>query len=93
MIIKGKVKIIKNPSDYSKIKSKSIIVAVTTTPDIVIVMHKVLAIVTEIDNKLSHAAIIAREYKKPLIMGVANATKKYLNGQIISIDTISKKIC
>ena len=92
MILRGNIKIIKKPEDYYKIKNDIIIVAKNTTPDIVIIIHKVKAIITEINNKLCHAAIIAREYNIPLIMGVDNATKKFKNGQEIKIDTISKKI-
>lgn len=93
MIIKGKVKIIKKQKDYYQIKDEVIIVAVNTTPDIVAVINKVKAIVTEIDNKLCHAAIIAREYNKPLVMGQAGVTKKYKDGDTISINIISKTIC
>jgi len=93
MIISGKVKIIRKPEDYYQIKDEVIIVAKNTTPDIVVVINKVLAIITEVDNKLCHAAIIAREYNKPLIMGQINVTKKYKDGDIISINTISKTIC
>ncbi len=93
MIISGKVKIIKKQKDYYQIKDEVIIVTENTTPDIVVVINKVKAIVTEIDNKLCHAAIIAREYDKPLVMGQVNATKKYKDGDTISINIISKIIC
>lgn len=92
MIISGKVKIIKRPEDYYSIKDRIIIVAKNTTPDIVLVINKVAAIITEVDNKMCHAAIIAREYNKPIIMGQAGALKKYKNGQIITIDLNLKKI-
>jgi pyruvate,water dikinase len=93
MVIKGKAKIIKIPKDYCQIEDEVIIVVENTTPDIVIVINKVIAIITEIDNKLCHAAIIAREYNKPIVMGVADATRKYKNGDFISINTITKKVC
>ena len=93
MLISGKVKVIKNQKDYYTIKEEVIIVAARTTPDIVVVMHNVLAIITEVDNKLCHAAIIAREYNKPLVMGQLNATKKYKDGDFITIDINKKIIC
>jgi pyruvate,water dikinase len=93
MIISGKVKIIKKPENYYQIKKNVIVVAKNTTPDIVVAIGKIKAIVTEIENKLCHAAIIAREYGKPLIMGQVDATKKYKDGDTISINTISKTIC
>lgn len=92
MKIKGKIKIIKNYKDYYKIVGDVIIVANKTSPDITVVINRVKAIITEIDNKLCHAAIIAREYNKPLIMGIDKATKRFRDGQVIVIDTITKKI-
>ena len=93
MIITGKVKVIKNQKDYYKINNEVIIVASRTTPDIVVIMHYVKAIITEVDSKLCHAAIVAREYNKPLIMGQINATKKYKDGDTISINVKTKTIC
>lgn len=92
MIIKGSVKVIKKTDDYYKITKPVIIIAINTTPDIVVIIRQVKAIVTEINNKLCHAAIIAREYDIPIIMGVEHATKKFKNGQLISINTITKEI-
>jgi phosphoenolpyruvate synthase/pyruvate phosphate dikinase len=92
MIIKGRVKVIKKPQDYYKVNNEVIIVAAETTPDIMVIMHYIKAIICETDNKLCHAAIISREYGKPLVMGVTDAIKKYRNGEIISINTITKKI-
>ena len=93
MIITGKVKIIKKQEDYYQIKDEVIVVAERTTPDIVVIINKVKAIVTEVDNKLCHAAIIAREYDIPLVMGQVMATKKYQDGDIISINAKTKTIC
>ena len=93
MIITGKVKIIKNQSDYCRIKDEIIVVAERTTPDIVVIIHHVKAIITEVDNKLCHAAIVAREYNKPLVMGQIGIVKKYKDGDTISINTKTKTIC
>jgi phosphoenolpyruvate synthase/pyruvate phosphate dikinase len=92
MIITGKVKIIKKPEDYGRIKSSVIIVAKNTTPDIVLVVDRVAGIIVEIDNKLCHAAIIAREYGIPLAMGVEKATRKFKNGQKLRLKTSNNKI-
>jgi len=91
-IIKGKVTIIKNKRDYYKIKEETILIVKNTHPDLVIVVNKIKAIVTEIDNKLCHAAIIAREFNKPLLMGIYNATKKFKTGDKVMIDFNNKII-
>jgi phosphoenolpyruvate synthase/pyruvate phosphate dikinase len=93
MIIRGKIKIVNKVDDYYDIKDKVIIVARNTHPDIVVVVDKVLAIAVEVDNKLCHAAIIAREYRKPLVMGIKDLRKKFKDGERAEIDTIKRTIC
>ena len=91
-IINGKVKIIRSEKDYYSIRGNVVLVARNTHPDIVIAMKNIQAIVTEIDNRLCHAAIIAREYGKPLLMGIENATGCFKDGDMIQIDLISKSV-
>jgi pyruvate,water dikinase len=91
-VIRGKVTIIKNKKDYYRIKRETILVAKNTHPDLVVVINKIKAIVTEIDNKLCHAAIIAREFDKPLLMGIHNVTKEFKTGDKVMIDFENKII-
>jgi phosphoenolpyruvate synthase/pyruvate phosphate dikinase len=93
MAIKGKIKIVNMIDDYYDVMDKVIIVARNTHPDIVVVMDKVLAIVVEVDNKLCHAAIIAREYGKPLLLGVEGARKRFKDGDKVEVNTVKKTIC
>lgn len=92
MTIKGKIVVINSKEDYYKIKDRVILVAKNTTPDLVIVINNIEAIVTEIDNKLCHAAIIAREFNKPLLMGVNEVTKKFKTGDEVMVDFDNKII-
>ena len=91
-IISGRVKIIRSEKDYYKIRKETILVAENTHPDVVIAIKKIKAIVTEIDNRLCHAAIIAREFDIPLLMGVENATKDFKNGDKVIVDLNNKTI-
>ena len=91
-IIKGKIVVINNKRDYYKIRERTILVAKNTTPDLVVVINKIEAIVTEVDNKLCHAAIIAREFNKPLLMGVDEVTKKFKTGDRVMVDFDNRTI-
>ncbi|OGI15721.1 MAG: hypothetical protein A2Z52_00960 [Candidatus Moranbacteria bacterium RBG_19FT_COMBO_42_6] len=91
-MITGIAAVINSPRDYYKIKKPVIIIAKKTHPDIVISIKNVKAIVTELDNKLCHAAIIAREYGIPLVMGAENATKEFRTGDKITVDIKRKMI-
>lgn len=91
-IIRGKITVIKSKKDYYKIKNEVILIAKETTPDLVIVINRIKAIVIEVDNKLCHAAIVAREFNKPILMGIKNATKKFKTGEEIIINLDNKII-
>ncbi len=91
----GIVTIVTGVRDLHKVKNGSILVATATHPDYTIAMRRVNAIVTDEGGVTSHAAIVAREYKIPCIVGVKNATKILKNGDKIIVDAylgIIKKI-
>lgn len=64
----------------------SILVCSVTTPDYVPLMQKAGAIVTDQGGILSHAAIVARELKKPCIVATGNATSLLKDGQVVTVD-------
>ncbi len=63
-----------------------ILVAGTTTPAWTPLFAMASAIVTDIGGPLSHGSIVAREYGIPAVMGTGVATKRILNGEIITVD-------
>ncbi len=63
-----------------------ILVCEVTTPNYVPLMQKASAIVTDQGGILSHAAIVARELKKPCIVGTGNATSKLKDGDEVTVD-------
>ena len=44
------------------------------------------AVVTDAGGVLSHAAVVAREYGIPAVLGTGNATKVIKDGQIVEVD-------
>lgn len=64
----------------------AVLVAEVTTPDLVGLMKKSVAIITDKGGILSHAAIIARELGKPCVVDVGNATTKLHDGQAVEVD-------
>jgi pyruvate,water dikinase len=49
-------------------------------------MEKAAAFVTDQGGITSHAAIVAREMKKPCIIGTKIATKVFKDGDIMEVD-------
>jgi len=83
---KGPAQIV-DPKNIDKDFPKgAVLVCSVTTPDYVPLMQKAVAIVTDQGGILSHAAIVARELKKPCIVGTGNATKVLKNGQNVSVN-------
>ena len=85
---KGRVRIIKYKKDLDKIKKGDILVAPMTEPDFSPYLKKVAAIVTDEGGITSHAAIVARELKKPCIIGTKNATKVLHDGDLVEVDAV-----
>jgi phosphoenolpyruvate synthase/pyruvate phosphate dikinase len=82
----GKVRIVQPDNMDIDFEEGSVLVCAVTTPMYVPLMQKAAAIVTDQGGILSHAAIVARELKKPCIVGTGNATKKLKNGQLVTVN-------
>ncbi len=88
---KGAAKIIITKEDLYKIKKGDIIIAVMTNTLLTPYIPLVSAIITEEGGITCHAAIIAREYQIPCIMGVSSATAHIKDGDIIELDAEKEK--
>lgn len=84
--VRGIVKIIINKSDLYKIETGDIMVSPMTTPDFVTAMGKAAAFVTDEGGITCHAAIVAREMKKPCIVGTKTATQSLKEGDFVEVD-------
>lgn len=82
----GRVKIVKSDRDNIKVKKGDILVAIMTTTNFIPAMRKSAAFVTDEGGVTCHAAILAREMKKPCIIGTLSATKELKDGDNILVD-------
>lgn len=85
----GKVRVIKDESEFSKFDAGEILVARQTSPAWTPLFAAAKAVITELGGITSHAAIVAREYGIPAIVAVKDATKILKNGQIVKIDGLN----
>lgn len=84
--VTGKVKLIFRRSDMAKFKNNEIIVSPMTEPGYLPIMKKADAFITDEGGLLCHAAIVARELKKPCIIGTKIATRVLRDGQLVEVD-------
>lgn len=82
----GKVAVIKGKHDLHKVQPGDILIAPTTMPDYLPAMNKAIAFVTDEGGITSHAAIVARELKKPCIVGTKKATQIFKDGDVVEVD-------
>ena len=82
----GRVKIIKDMSELSKMEKGDILVTEMTTPDFVPIMRKAVAIITDEGGITSHAAIVSRELGIPCIVGTGKATKVLQGNQEVTVN-------
>jgi phosphohistidine swiveling domain-containing protein len=85
-IVAGVVKIMKTLDDAKKINKGDILVASMTDPRYMSAMQKASAFVTDEGGITCHAAIVARELKKPCIIGTKVATKIFADGDIVEVN-------
>jgi phosphohistidine swiveling domain-containing protein len=85
-VVKGRVKIILSNGDLSKVNEGDILVSQFTRPEYLSAMKKAAAIVTNDGGITCHAAIVARELKKPCIIGTKIATKALKDGDLVEVD-------
>lgn len=85
-IVKGEVTILRRQDQVKKVKAGVILVSAMTTPDFLPAMKRAAAFVTDEGGITCHAAIVARELKKPCIVGTKIATKVFKDGDLVEVD-------
>lgn len=84
--IVGRVFIVRNHDQLRKFPAGAILVSTQTAPEYVTAIRKAKAIVTDAGGITSHAAIVAREYNKPCVVGTKYATSLLRTGDRVAVD-------
>jgi pyruvate,water dikinase len=84
--IEGIIKIISSLRDSAKIDTQTIIVVPYTDAGWSPLLARAGGLISEVGGRLSHGAIVAREYNIPAVMDLANATKLFKDGQRVKIN-------
>jgi phosphohistidine swiveling domain-containing protein len=93
--VKGIAKVVYLVNELEKVKKGDILVTQMTFPNFIAAMQRAAAFVTDEGGITCHAAIVAREMRKPCIIGTKIATKIFKDGDLIEVDAyngIVKKV-
>jgi pyruvate,water dikinase len=73
-------------SEFGKLQPGDVLVAPVTNPAWTPLFQLAAAVVVDTGGAASHAAIVAREYGVPAVMGTLNGTQKLTDDQWIQVD-------
>ena len=85
-VVEGIAHVLMNANDIGLMKDGEILVCPVTNPSWGPVFGKIRATVSDIGGTMSHAAIVAREYGMPAVVGTGTATKRIKTGQRLRVD-------
>jgi pyruvate, water dikinase len=86
-VVEGTVQVLRSLRQLpTQLSRQTILVVPYTDAGWSPVLAQVGGIIAEVGGRLSHGAIIAREYGIPAVMDIAQATQKFKNGQRVRID-------
>jgi phosphohistidine swiveling domain-containing protein len=84
-IVRGPIKVLHEP-DEKPVYPGEILVAQATDPGWTPLFLNAGGVILEVGGMLQHGALVAREYGKPCVAGIENATGSYRDGQIVELD-------
>jgi rifampicin phosphotransferase len=82
----GPARIVHNSSEFGKLQPGDVLVAPVTNPAWTPLFQHAAAVVVDTGGAASHAAIVAREYGVPAVMGTLNGTQQLTDGQWVQVD-------
>jgi pyruvate,water dikinase len=85
-VAEGRACVVKSVEEISRLRKGDILVCQVTNPTWAPIFQKIAAAVSDIGGSMSHAAIVAREYGLPAVVGTGNATARIKDGQRIRVD-------
>lgn len=90
--VRAKVKIVNHMQQADDFEEGCILVTTMTTPEITSAIERASGIITDEGGITCHAAIIAREYSVPCLVGTKNATSVLKDGVTVKLDCINGRV-
>ncbi len=84
--VTGRAVVVFETSEFHRVRDGDILFTVMTRPEFLPVMYKAAAFVCDEGGLTSHAAIVAREMKKPCVIATRMGTKVVREGDMVEVD-------
>ncbi|MEV7135053.1 PEP/pyruvate-binding domain-containing protein [Arthrobacter sp. NPDC093128] len=82
----GPVRVIRGPAEFGQLRTGEVLVCPYTNPSWTPLFQRAAAVVVDTGGLGSHAAIVAREYGIPAVMGTGSGTSTLADGQRVLVD-------
>src|SRR4051812_18862380 len=82
----GVARVISGPADFGRVSGGEVLVCATTTPAWTPLFPSLAGLVTDTGGILCHAAVVAREYGLPAVVGAEVATRVIPDGALVQVD-------
>jgi len=82
----GSVRVIHSQDQFDELQAGEVLVAPITAPAWTPLFTRAAAVVTDVGSVAAHAAVIAREYGIPAVVGCVDATARLRNGMRVTVD-------
>ena len=85
-LVDGPVRIIRDGTEFGRLRAGEVLVAPFTNPAWTPLFQRAGAVVVDSGAAGSHAAIVAREYGIPAVMGTMDGSRRLVDGQRVCVD-------
>ncbi|HVE69776.1 MAG TPA: PEP-utilizing enzyme [Thermoanaerobaculia bacterium] len=82
----GIARLVLDPADMGRVRQGDVLITRSTAPSYNALLPLLSGIVTDRGGTLSHAAVVAREYGIPAVVGTGNATELIRDGARVRLD-------
>jgi pyruvate,water dikinase len=85
-VVEGVARVVRSVEEMDRVRKGDILVCPVTNPTWSPLFQRIAAAVSDIGGSMSHAAIVAREFGMPAVVGTGTATQRIRDGQRIRVD-------
>ncbi|MFE6996420.1 PEP/pyruvate-binding domain-containing protein [Microbacterium sp. NPDC057659] len=88
----GPVRVIRDVTDFHRLQHGDVLVCPYTNPAWTPLFLRAAAVVVDTGSIASHAAIVAREYGLPAVMGTGDGTAVLVDGETVTVDGTTGRV-
>jgi rifampicin phosphotransferase len=88
----GPVRLIHGPAEFGLLAAGDVLVCPYTNPAWTTLFQRAAAVVVDSGGPASHAAIVAREYGIPAVMGTGTSTSILTDGQLVTVNGTTGRV-